>query len=165
MTSFTIDESQLERLSPDARRELLSILEEDFSKVLSDFAAVDWTPNRDESYPLTVDEARALIRHIPQSETETLRVFARNYDGEVGKADLKELLSANAHTDHRQLGDDISAITHSLRRITGNRDAWLINWRHEDWIWNEHDNTYEAGVYFISDPAVAALRKAFGMPS
>lgn len=163
MTSFIIDESQLQRLSPGARRELLHILDEDLSRVFAGDAGVDWTPDRDESYPLSLDEARALIRHMPQPGRETLRVFARNYDGQTGKADLNELLEITGHAGHTEVGEDISAITRSLRRITGNRDAWLVNWRTEDWIWNEHDNTYETGVYFISGPAVESLREALGM--
>lgn len=165
MTSFVVDESQLERLSPGARRELLQILEEDCSRIAAEFAEVDWTSDRDESYPLSVDEARALIRHIHQAERETLRVFARNYDGEIGKADLKELLDATGHTGYRPLGEDISSITQSLRRITGHRDAWLLNWRGEDWIWNEDGKTYDAGRYFISGTAAESLRTAFGIAS
>ena len=129
MTSFIIDESHLNRLSPKARQEVLAVLRADLDELEASFLDSEWAPDRDTSYPLTVEDARVLIRGVAGAGEELLRVFALNYDGETGRASLQDLLEATGHTDYQHLGQDISTITQSLRSITGNSDAWLFNWR------------------------------------
>lgn len=41
--------------------------------------------------------------------------------------------------------------------------VWRIRWHPKDWEWDEHENTYVRGRYFISAPAIDSLRAAFGI--
>lgn len=163
MVSFVIDESHLRRLSPSARQELLKLLAADAVQLRAEFAGRDWAPDRDLSYPLTPEEARILIRGISEAGRQMLRVFARSFDGEVGRGEVHALMEATGHDHYEQLSQEISATTQSLRSITGNYDAWLFNFRAEDWVWDEESRNYTRGQYFISGPAILSLRQAFGM--
>lgn len=165
MASFVIDDTHLSRLSLSARNELLRIIQADLDDLRAHFHGQDWAPDRDMSYPLSLEEAEALVRGITGAGRDILRVFAKNADGDVGYAELEELLTTTGYTDYEHLGQDISTITHSLRSVTGDSDGWLFNWRPDDWEWDEASNTYKRGAYFISGPAVGTLRKAFGMPA
>ena len=37
------------------------------------------------------------------------------------------------------------------------------NWHAKEWVWDEHENTYVRGRYFISGPAIESLRSAFSI--
>lgn len=163
MISFVIDETHLRRLSTNARNELLRVLQADLDEVRTQFHGEDWAPDRDMSYPLSLEEAKALVRGITGAGRDILRVFATNADGDIGYAELDELLRTTGYTDYEDLGQDISTITQSMRSVTGNGDGWLFNWRPDDWDWDESSSTYKRGAYFISGPAVETLREAFGM--
>lgn len=163
MINFLIDGGLLRRLSPTARREILQLLRQEVSQLYREVADLDWNPESDVSYPLTVEEARALIRGLPEASRRMLRLLARQYDGERGRAQLQELLEVTGHDQYDQLGHEVSGITLALRSVTGHTDAWLLNWDPEDWLWDEASSTYSKGAYFISGTAVRALRQAFGM--
>jgi len=163
MVSFIIDDTHLRRLSPTARHELLKLLAADFSQLRTEFADRAWAPDKDMSYPLTPDEARVLIRGITDAGRKMLRVFARNFDGQIGRGEVQALMATTGHTDYEQLSQEVSGITQSLRSITGNYDAWLFNFRADDWVWDETSGTYAKGQYFISGPAILSLRQAFGI--
>ena len=163
MTSFVIDESVLERLSPEARRELLRLLKHDIMHVTADFADTDWDPEGELSYPMSVDEAKALVRGQSKAPREMLRVFCLNTEGDTGTADLKSIMKATGQSRYKAIGDAVATITQRLRTVTGDQDAWLFNWRPDDWQWNEKKKTYTKGAYFISGPAIHTLRTAFGI--
>jgi len=161
MVSYVIDDEDLRRLSPSARGEVLRLLRGDLDALRRIYAAEDWTPDRDVSYPLSDEEAQLLARGVTHAAREALHVFAQHYDGEVGRASIDQLLKATGHERYEDIGIEIASITQSVRTITGNTDAWLFNWRPEDWDWDEASQHYTAGSYFISGPAVRALRRAF----
>lgn len=163
MTGFFIDETHLQRLTPGARRELLEILSDEISDLRTSFRDLSWDPEDNVSYPLNEDEAIALIRSLDDPGKKILRLFARNFDGHVGRADLKDLLAAGGYQRYDDLGQEISRITRQLRGITQNGDAWLINWRARDWHWDEPSQTYTSGAFFISGAAILAMREAFGI--
>jgi hypothetical protein len=163
MTGFFIDESHLQRLTPGARRELLDILSADISDLKTSFRDLSWDPEDNVSYPLSEEEALALIRSLDESGRKILRVFARNFDGHSGHGELQNLLAAGSYERYDDLGQEISQITRQLRGITQNSDAWLINWRARDWQWDEASQTYTAGAFFIAGAAILALREAFGI--
>ena len=163
MTSFVIDESQLERLSPETRRELMQLLKEDLRRVKTGFSDSDWDPEGEVSYPLSVEEARALIRGHAKASRETLRALCIDVEGDTGRADLKALVKATGAKKYTAIGDAVAEITQRLRRVTGNPDAWLLNWDPADWQWDEKKKTYTKGVYFVSGAAIHALREAFGI--
>lgn len=163
MTAFYIDETHLQRLTPGARRELLDILSADISDLNARFHDLSWDPEDNVSYPMSEEEAVALVRALDDPGRKVLRVFARNFDGEAGRADLTDLLAAGGYHRYEELGQEISHITRRLRGITQNNDAWLINWRSRDWNWDEATQTYTSGAFFISGPAIVALREAFGI--
>ncbi len=163
MTSFIIDESHLQQLSPEARSELLEILGAEIADLKSEFADTDWDPEGNKSYPLSAEEARVLIRGLGQPAKSLLRTFCRNYDGKTGAGDLEEMLRATGIEGYEALGQEISAITQRMHGATGNPDAWLFNWHARDWEWDADKNTYLRGRYFISGPAMSSLRSAFGI--
>jgi hypothetical protein len=165
MTGFYIDETHLQRLTPGARRELLDILSAEIADLKTSFRDLSWDPEDNVSYPLSEDEAIALIRSLDEPGRKILRVFARNFDGQIGHAELEELLAAGGYQSYDDLGQEISRITRQLRGITHNGDAWLVNWRARDWHWDEASQTYTAGAFFISGAAVPSLREAFGIRS
>ena len=163
MVSFVIDEEHLRALSPSARHEVLRVLAGQIDEIKAHIADIEWYPDRDLSYPIDPEQARMLIRGQLAPMRRALRVFCANFDGEIGSAALDDLLAATRHTDHDQLGSDITTLTQSLRGITGDRDAWLINWRAEDWEWDDALNRYVKGRYFISGPAIRSLRQALSI--
>ena len=163
MTGFYIDESHLDRLSPGARREVLDVLDAQISDLKAEFHDLGWDPEGNVSYPLSEDEAVALIRGLEDPGRKVLRVFAQNYDGHYGNGELNALLEAGGFEGYAELGQENSHITRRLRGIVQNNDAWLFNWRSRDWNWDESGQTYTAGAFFISGPAVLALREAFGL--
>lgn len=163
MTGFFIDESVLKRLTPGARRELLDILSAEISDIKARFHDLSWDPEDNVSFPLSDEEAVALVRSLDEPGRKILRVFARNFDGHAGHGELKDLLDAGGYSRYDELGQEISHITRRLRGITQNNDAWLINWRSRDWHWDESTQTYTSGAFFISGPSIAALREAFGI--
>ncbi len=163
MTSFIIDESHLQQLSPEARSELLEILGAEIADLKSEFADTDWDPEGNKSYPLTAEEARVLIRGLGQPAKSLLRTFCLNYDGKTGAGELEEMLRATGIEGYEALGQEISAITQRMHGATGNPDAWLFNWHARDWEWDADKNTYLRGRYFISGPAISSLRSAFGI--
>lgn len=163
MINFVIDSNLLRSLSPTARRELVQLLRREVTQLYREIADLDWNPESDVSYPLSVEEARALIRGLPDASRRTLRFIARQYDGDEGRADVHQLMEVAGHEQYDQLGQEISSITLALRSVTGHSDAWLLNWHPEDWVWDEEQKTYTRGAYFISGVAVRSLRQAFGM--
>lgn len=163
MTSFVIDESHLRQLSPEARSELLRILGAEIADLKSEFADREWDPEANQPYPLSADEAHALVRGLDQAAQNLLRTFCRNYDGKVGSSNLQEMLDAVGIDSYEQLGQEVSTITQRMHSATGNPDAWLFNWHADDWEWSEEKGTYVKGRYFIPSPAIDSLRKAFGI--
>ncbi|HSS65548.1 MAG TPA: hypothetical protein VLS27_14030 [Gammaproteobacteria bacterium] len=163
MSGFFIDETHLQRLTPGARRELLDILSAEISDLKTSFRDLSWDPEDNVSYPLSEDEALALVRSLDESGRKVLRVFARNFDGQTGRGELQALLAAGGYQRYDDLGQEISQITRQLRGITQNSDAWLINWRARDWQWDEASQTYTAGAFYISGAAILALREAYGI--
>ena len=55
----------------------------------------------------------------------------------------------------------MAELLQSLQQVTGNREAWLLNWRADDWEWSDEEERYVKGSYFISETAITALREAF----
>lgn len=163
MTGFYIDETHLHRLTPGARRELLDLLSAEISELKANYRDLGWDPEENASYPLTENEAVALIRSLDDAGRNVLRVFAHNVDGDVGHGELSALLKAGGFQRYEELGQEISRITRQLRGITQNNDAWLINWRARDWNWDESSQTYTSGAFYISGPGLVALREAFGI--
>jgi hypothetical protein len=163
MTGFYIDESHLEQLSPGARRELLDLFVNEVSELRDKFKDVGWDPEANVSYPLSQEEAISLIHTLNDCERKILRVFARSFDGEVGHGELGALLEAIEGTSYDDLGKEMSKITKRVRGIVQNNHAWLFNWRSKDWIWDDANQTYTAGAFFISAPSILVLREALGV--
>ncbi len=165
MVSFVIDEALLRKLSPEARREIVDLLCDEAERLSEGDNGVDWDPEGNISYPLNDDEAHRLIRGLVGRSRELLRAFCTDYDadGVVGRADIAALYQATGHEDYGALGREITTITQRLKNITDMHDAWLFNWRARDWQWDAAKNTYVKGHYYISGPAIVALRNAFSM--
>ena len=163
MISFIIEESHLRKLSPEARSELLQVVGAELSELKSEFAGHEWDAEGNRSYPLNAEEARVLVRGLDNAAKSLLRTFCLNYDGKTGSADLQEMLGAAGIEGYDDLGHEVSAITQRMHSATQNPDAWLFNWHAKDWEWDEHENTYVRGRYFISGPAIESLRSAFSI--
>ena len=160
MFRFILDEALLERLSPASRREILDLVAEDIGAARQSYIDHEWNPDGDESYPLSVEEARVLVKGMPGHATAVIKTFVDNFDGERGTASMTELLDSTGHTKLENIGKAISWIQLRVSTVTGDPEAWLVNWRAEDWIWDEEENRYTDGFYFISATAALALREA-----
>ena len=163
MVSFVIDERHLRQLSLEARNELLQVIGTELAELRSEFAEREWDPEGNKSYPLDAEEARVLIRGLDQPGKSLLRIFCLNYDGKMGNGELADMLHTAGIAGYEELGHEISAITQRMHSATGNPDAWLFNWHARDWHWDEKENTYSQGRYFISGPAMDSLRSAFSI--
>ncbi len=162
MISYVIDESHLRALTPSARRELLRLIHGDLEELKERLADVEWHADRGESYPLSTEQAAAVLRTQNLAVKKALRVFVEHTDGTTGSASLAELIEATGYDDPEQISQDFGMLTGSLRAITGDNQAWIINWDAETWEWSEADQRYLKGEYFINGPAIAALEQAFG---
>lgn len=160
MLRFVIDESHLRRLTPNARHELLTLLRGEMKDLNAHIQEQDWSPDYDRSYPLTVDEAATLLNSVTESCRAVLQVFADNYDGERGEATLAQLMAASGQDRHEDLAGEIATITQALRNVVGHHDAWIFNWRPEDWSWDEEKQAYVDGRYFMSATPARSLREA-----
>ena len=163
MALFIIDDRKLELLSPAARRELLRVFRREMEDLHERFYEPPWNPEGPDSYPLSDEEAVLLIQGMPDNAINVLRVFAESDDGERGTATLAELLAATGHTKFENVNRQLTWILLHLRAVTGNPDAWLINWYAKDWNWDEEQETWTDGLYFITSGAARALRRAFGI--
>jgi len=163
LVSFIIDERHLRQLSPEARNELLQIIGFELADLRNAFDEGDWDPEGNRSYPLDAEEARILIRGLGQPAKSLLRIFCLNYDGKTGTGELADMLHTAGIAGYEELGQEVSAITQRMHSATGNPDAWLFNWHARDWQWDEKNNTYSQGQYYISGPAIASLRAAFSI--
>ena len=65
MIGIIIDEAFLRALSPEARDEVLAVAEEQIAALKTPSAKTEWRADLEDSYPLTVEEARKLIRAQP----------------------------------------------------------------------------------------------------
>lgn len=162
MIGIVIDEAFLRALSPETQDEVLALAEEQIAALRRPSAKTTWRADREESYPLSVEEARKLIDAQPEPMRHALRVFCSNYDGNIGRATLQELMSAAGFSDSHDLSEATTSLTQSLRHITGNHDAWLLNWHPQDWKWSEKKQRYIKGEYFISAKGIEPLKRAFG---
>lgn len=162
MIGIVIDEEFLRALSPEAQDEVLALAEEQISALRPASVHPRWRADREESYPLSVEEARKLIDAQPEPVRDALRVFCKNYDGHFGRATLQELMSVAGFSDANDLSRATTSLTQSLRHITGNHDAWLLNWHPGDWKWSEKKQRYTKGAYFISAQGIEPLKQAFG---
>ena len=160
MLRLILDETHLERLSPASRREVLSLIADDVRQAQKSYVERDWNPDGDHSFPLSVEEARLLVAGMPEHATAVINLFVDNFDGERCAATLAELQASTGHTNAENVGKLISWIQHRVTTVTGDQDAWLVNWRTEDWIWDEDNERYTDGIYFIDTSAALALREA-----
>lgn len=160
MQNFIVDAELLKRLSPAARRELLSLVTRDLEDTKAQFSDYNWDPEGVESYPLSEEEAHVLVTGMPQEAIKALRVFVDNIDGDWGYATIGELLEATGHSKYENVLKQLSWILLRLRTATGNPNAWLVNWHTRDWEWDEQEKVYTKGSYFVSSDALLALKKA-----
>jgi len=163
MIGIVIDSEHFMRLSEATRRELTAFFGQEFSPPARPEApgVGTWDPNSDDPYPLSLREAKELVRGLSEPSRAVLRLFCEHYDGEVGRAGLEELLALTGHADSQRLRKSIAGITRRLRTVTGHKQAWLIDWLDEDWVWDAEKRGYVRGEYRIARPAIEALCQAF----
>jgi len=160
MHTFIVDQKLLQRLSPAARREVLALLTNDLQETKAQFKDYKWNPEGQESYPLSVEEAQVLISGMPEPAINALRVFIDNIDGDWGYATIEQLLQATGHSKYENVLKHLSWLLLRLRTVTGNPNAWLVNWHTKDWEWDEETKSYSKGRYFISSDALMSLKEA-----
>ena len=64
-----------------------------------------------------------MLAGLSEDATNVIKLFIDNFDGQRGTATIKQRLAA-----------------------TGDPDAWLVNWRAEDWVWGEQESHYTDGI-------------------
>lgn len=168
MAGIVIHEQDLARLSQPTRRELLALVAGELPKtaLTSEDEAerpVDWKDEDDLPYPLGLRDAKDLVRGLSDASRNILRVFCRNVDGAVGYATAEELMAVSGHDDPQRLGKAMSGITRRLRSVTGQRDAWIIDWLDEDRVWDPERGAHVIQRYIIEGPSLRSLCQAFGM--
>lgn len=168
MVGLVIALEDFDRLSPATRAELMALFGAGPAAgntavaVPAPLEAAGLSSEEDAPYPLNPREAKELLRGLSHGSRGVLRLFCQNFDGRVGRVSLEELLRATGHKDSQSLRKAISGITRRLRTVTGDKKAWILDWRDEDWQWDEAKKTYVAGAYFIDSPAIRSLCHAFG---
>ena len=162
MHTFIVDHKLLQRLSPAARRELLVLLTDDLQETKAQFKDYNWDPEGQESYPLSVEEAQVLVSGMPDAAINALRVFIDNIDGDWGYATIEQLLEATGHSKYENVLRQLSWLLLRLRTVTGNPNAWLVNWHTKDWEWDEENKSYTKGRYFVSSDALMSLKEVLG---
>lgn len=160
MAGIVVDARDLERLSVGARKELLALIGVHAPSVEElDSSDSGWNPEGDHPYPLSLREAKALVRGLSESSRGMLRLFCKNSDGNIGRVTVRELLETTGHADAEHLQKAISGITRRLRTVTGHREAWLLDWENE---WDEERQVYFRSEYFITSPSIRSLSQALG---
>ena len=120
----------------------------------------DWNPESDQFYPLTVEEGNVLLAGMPEHAATMVKLFTDNVDGDRGTASLAELLEATGHSKPENIGKLVSWTQLRVCTATGDPDAGLVNWHPEDWILDEQENLYSAGIYYINAIAAQAIKEA-----
>ena len=69
-------------------------------------------------------------------------------------------LNRGVHSKPEHIGTPVSWIQLRVRTATGDPDVWLVNWRPEDWIWDEPENRYSAGIYYINAIVAQTIKEA-----
>ena len=159
MPGIVVDVRDLERLSTGARRELLGLLGLRGQLASETDSESGWNSDGDDPYPLTLREAKALVQGLSENSCGMLRLFCKNSDGNVGRVSTKELLDATGHADAQHLQKAIAGITRRLRTVTGQREAWLLDWENE---WDEERRAYFRSEYFITSPSIRTLGQVLG---
>ncbi len=160
MAGIVIDVRDLERLSSGAREELLALVGVGgLAAAAPEGAEGAWNPDGDEPYPLSLREAKALVQGLSESSRGMLRLFCKNSDGKIGRVSMRELLETTGHPDAEHLQKSISGITRRLRTVTGQKEAWLLDWDNE---WDEERRTYFRSEYFITSPSIRSLGQVLG---
>lgn len=154
-----LDQADLKRLSPDARGELLRLLEGE----LSASPAAKPTNKRfrwRSPYDLTPALARKLVRGLGEDSRSRLKLFARP----GGRATMQELLAVSGDSDLRVLSAFEGALTRKLRRLVGddNKIASLMMWDYGAEVWDAEHKALIDGVYYVSEATSRALRDCLG---
>ena len=101
-----------------------------------------------------------MLAGMPEHAATVVKLFADNFDGDRGTASLAELLEATGHSKPENIGKLVSWTPLRVRTASGDPDAWLVNWHPGDWIWDEQENRYSAGIYYINAIAAQAIQEA-----
>ena len=101
-----------------------------------------------------------LVNGMPDSARSALQVFVDHVDNDRGYANLAQLLEAMGHSKAENISRQLAWILLRVRTVTGNSDAWLVNWHMSDWTWSDDRQSYIDGKYFITEPALSTLRDA-----
>ena len=153
-----IDQSDLKRMSPSTRGELLRILQGDAGAAAPPSPGAKgfrWrTP-----YDLTPELTRKLLRGIGAEATKRLELFARK----GGRVTMRELLAVCRDEDLHALTAFEGHVTRKLRRLVGdeNNIASLIMWDYDAETWDAAHKNLVDGVYYMSEATTRALRKYF----
>ena len=151
-----IDQSDLKRMSPSTRGELLRILQGDAGAAAPPSPGAKgfrWrTP-----YDLTPELARKLLRGIGAEATKRLELFARK----GGRVTMRELLAACRDEDLHALTAFEGHVTRKLRRLVGddNNIVSLIMWDYDAETWDAAHKNLVDGVYYVSEATTRALRQ------
>src|SRR5262249_15528522 len=142
-----LDASDLKRLSPSARSELLRLVEGG--------AASSQAPAKSASrksfrwrvpHDLTPELVRKLLRGLGQDARRRLQLFAR----EGGRATMQELLAVTKDTDLQVLSAFEGALTRKLRRLVGDDEkiVSMMMWDYDAEKWDPEHKTLLDGVYY-----------------
>ena len=156
---IVLDASDLRRLSPFARSELLRLFQADGAASVPTRVVNKKGFRWRVPYDLTPELARKLMRGVGQDARKRLQLFAR--DG--GRATMRELLAVTRDADLHVLSAFEGALTRKLRRLVGDDEkiVSLIMWDYDAEKWDPEHKTLLDGVYYVSPATVQAFRQVF----
>ncbi len=108
------------------------------------------------SYPITVEQAKHLIRKIDKKSANFLRTLAHN-DGEITFKSMCEIFDIERWAEYS--GSFGKGITRALRHMTDNSSASLIWWNDDEWVVDDDPN----GSVYVDGQALKSLQVAFGL--
>lgn len=157
MNGIFMNIETLERLSSSTRQELCSAI----------FGPVEMSPSGAEPEPISsplegpTDLSPQQVKRFMAGVSHKTRnglSFIVKQGGRVKMSALVEELNASNWGELRGFH---AGITKRTRTITGDKEAYLLEWDEDQAVYAVDDVTYEDGEYFMSKTTLTSFRKYF----
>ena len=148
---IVLSETDFKKLSAQAQTEILNLQRGNDNGYInggadSDFGAYDLTP--------------ALARQFLNGVSDVTRKFVKVFAENRGRAKPDQMLKATGRSKYTELTGITSGITRRLRKISGVREAYLLDWDYE----GEEAGTWD-GEWIVTETTYESLKKYFGIDS
>jgi hypothetical protein len=161
---IVLEHSDLNRLSPDARREVLALLTAGETAappapetgVAKPNGGLKWRS----PFDLGEEQARQLVQGLSASQKKRLALFASR----TGRVRMKDIMAVGGDADLRTANNFTKQMTRRLRHLINDpeRKAQLIQWDFDSTKWDASKTTIVDGVYYVSPATAQSLRRVLG---